>query len=176
MILESEKLAQSRGAKILAGMSGWAQASDGYSIAAPHPEGRGLENAMQLCLARSENQPSDIDWVCAHATSTPAGDCAEALALQAAGFQCDRSPAKISSAKGISGHGLSHSGLLEAAICVLSIEQSLLPGNAALKDPDPVCEDLRLPSQTESQYLHRVLNNSSGFGGSNVCHLFCSPS
>ncbi len=94
------------------------------------------------------------------------------LALNAAGFDSGNSPAKISSVKGITGHGLSHSGLLEAAICVLSLDQSILPGNAALENPDPVCHDLDLPTRTESKNLRRVLNNSSGFGGSNVCHIF----
>jgi 3-oxoacyl-(acyl-carrier-protein) synthase len=175
MILESSESAERRDAHILAIMSGWAQASDGYSIAAPHPEGRGLKNAMQLCLDRTGSQAADIDWVCAHATSTPAGDRAETLALTAAGFDREDSPTKISSIKGITGHGLSHSGLLEAAVCVLALDQSLLPGNAALADPDPVCQNLNLPTRTEPQKLHRVLNNSSGFGGSNVCHIFEKP-
>lgn len=176
MILEAHDSADAGNARPLAFLSGWAQASDGYSIAAPHPDGLGLKNAMQLCLQRCSVEASTIDWISAHATSTPAGDRAEALALLAAGFGSDVSPAKISSTKGITGHGLAHSGLLEAAIAVLCIDRKILPGNAALTDPDPVCENLRLPTATESNNLRLVLNNSSGFGGSNVCHLFRAPS
>ena len=107
-----------------------------------------------------------------HATSTPAGDRAEALALKALGYGSSDARTVVSSTKGLTGHGLSFAGVLEAAICVLCLGEGIVPGNAALTEPDPACEGLRLPTTTEARELRYVLNNSSGFGGSNVCHLF----
>lgn len=176
LILESAEAAQARGAAPLAEMPGWGQASDGHSIAAPHPEGKGLLRAMQNCLAASGvGGAADIDWINAHATSTPAGDQAEARALVALGCADDRATTLISSTKGLTGHGLSFSGALEAAICILCLQEGIVPGNAALTDPDPACAGLRLPNRTTNRNLRLVLNNSSGFGGSNVCHLFRKP-
>lgn len=171
LVLESQRAANHRDAVPLAEMRGWAQASDGYSVAAPHPEGRGIRAAMERCLSCTETEASAIDWINAHATSTPAGDRAEAAALSSLPFQ----KAKISSTKGLTGHGLSYAGVLEAALCALCIHEEIVPGNAALTAPDPSCDDLNLPTRTEKTDLRLVLNNSSGFGGSNVCHLLAHP-
>lgn len=170
LVLESAGSAAKRGVEPLAGMLGWGQASDGHSVAAPHPEGEGIQTAMQLCLEATKVDVPSVDWVNAHATSTPAGDRAEALALKAIGFAGVGTP--ISSTKGLHGHGLSYAGALEAAICVLCLSEGIVPGNAGLKDPDPACEGLALPTKTESKDLRLVLNNNSGFGGSNVCQVF----
>jgi len=172
LVLESVESAASRGISPLAKMLSWGQASDGYNVAAPHPEGRGIQTAMERCLASASMEPSTIDYINAHATSTRAGDQAEAIALKAIGFADPKSKASISSTKGLTGHGLSHAGALEAAISVLCLSEGLVPGNAALAEPDDTCQGLRLPTRSEDQDLHLVLNNSSGFGGSNVCHLF----
>lgn len=171
LVLESAATASERGAAPLARMRGWGQASDGYNVAAPHPEGTGLRAAIENCLRASGSGAGSIDWINAHATSTPAGDRAEALALKALGYGDADVRTLVSSTKGITGHGLSHAGALEAALCVLSLTEGIVPGNAALTNPDPVCEGLRLPTTTESTGPNLVLNTSSGFGGSNVCHL-----
>ncbi len=174
LILESAESTERRGATPLAEMLAWGQACDGYNVAAPQPEGEGIRRAMQRCLHAADVKPQSIDWVNAHATSTPAGDRAEAQALNAVGYGGDRVETLVSSTKGLTGHGLCHAGASEAAICVLCLTEGLVPGNAALDDPDPVCEGLRLPTKTERADLRLVLNNGSGFGGSNVCHLFGS--
>ena len=168
-------MVRKRGAEPIAEMLGWAQASDGHSVAAPHPDGLGIQTAMQQCLEVAKVDAKSVDWVNAHATSTPAGDRAEALALRAVGFADEGVETKVSSTKGLTGHGLSHAGVLEAAICVLCLAEGIVSGNAALREPDPICEGLALPTQTEPTDLRLVLNNSSGFGGSNVCHLFAKP-
>jgi 3-oxoacyl-(acyl-carrier-protein) synthase len=172
LVLESAGSASRRGAEPLVNMLGWGQASDGFSVAAPHPEGRGLRTAMEHCLRAAAVEPGAIDWVNAHATSTPAGDRAEARALQALGFGGAGAQTHVSSTKGLTGHALSCAGLLEAAICVLCLGAGVVPGNAALQEPDAACGGLRLPTRTVEVPLRYVLNNSSGFGGSNVCHLF----
>ena len=175
LVLESAEATRSRGAEPLAEMLAWGQASDGFSVAAPHPDGMGIKTAMNRCLAGARVGAASVDWVNAHATSTPAGDRVEAQAIKSVGFDDPGIKTLVSSTKGLTGHGLSHAGLLEAAICVLCMEESLVAGNSALEDPDPACEGLRLPTQSEERDLKLVLNNSSGFGGSNVCHLFASP-
>jgi 3-oxoacyl-[acyl-carrier-protein] synthase-1 len=175
LILESEVSAAKRGVEPIAEMRGWAQASDGHSVAAPHPAGWGIQTAMEQCLKVAKVDPKFVDWVNAHATSTPAGDRAEALALKAVGFADEGVGTKVSSTKSLTGHGLSYAGALEAAICVLCLAEGIVPGNAALVDPDPACDGLALPAQTEFLELQFVLNNNSGFGGSNVCQLFAKP-
>ena len=171
LVLESVASAEGRDATPIAEMLGWGQACDGYNVAAPHPEGRGLRAAIGNCLRSAEVNTGSIDWINAHATSTPAGDRAEALALKALGFGDPGVDTLGSSTKGLSGLGLSYAGALEAALCVLSISEGIVPGNAALTEPDPACEGLRLPTTTETTTPRLVLNTSSGFGGSNVCHL-----
>jgi 3-oxoacyl-(acyl-carrier-protein) synthase len=170
MILENPAVAAARGARIMAEFIGWGQAADGYSVASSHPEGAGLRLAMERALAGAGVSPGEVDYVNAHATSTPVGDRAEALALRsvftAAGFR-----PIVSSTKGLTGHPLSMSGVMEAAFCVLAIDDGFVPGNAHLVEPDPSCEGLNLPRETGEGGPRIVLSNSSGFGGSNVCHV-----
>ena len=106
----------------------------------------------------------------AHATSTPIGDRAEALALRAVFAEAHTSPF-ISSTKGLTGHPLSAAGAMEAAFCALAIDGGFTPGNAHLQQPDQDCDGLRLPVESIDTAPTIALNNSSGFGGSNVCHV-----
>lgn len=172
LVLESVESAKQRGAMPIARMLGWGQASDGHNVAAPHPKGKGVRAAIGNCLQAADVEAGSVDWINAHATSTPAGDRAEALALKTLGYGDAGVGTLVSSTKGLTGHGLSYAGALEAAICVLCLAEGIVPGNAALAEPDPSCEGLNLPTSTEPADLRLVLNNSSGFGGSNVCQLF----
>jgi len=170
LVLESAAVAQARGARILAEVAGWGQSADGHGIAVSHPEGAGLRRAMLAALADARVAPSEIDWVSAHATSTPVGDRTEALALRAVFAEAGARPV-VSSTKGLTGHPLSLSGVMEAAFGVLAIDDGFIPGNAHLAEPDPACEGLDLPRASLDRAPDLVLNNSSGFGGSNVCHV-----
>jgi 3-oxoacyl-(acyl-carrier-protein) synthase len=107
----------------------------------------------------------------AHATSTPAGDRSEALAIRATFTDAGAHP-KVSSTKGLTGHPLSMSGVMEAGFCCLALRDGFIPGNANLVEPDEVCAGLDLPTATLAEAPRTILNNSSGFGGSNVCHVF----
>lgn len=173
LIVENAELARSRGARIYAELIGWGQAGDGYSVAISHPEGAGLREAMARTLADARVNASDIDYVNAHATSTTAGDRSEALALQAI-FSGAARP-RVSSTKALTGHGLSLAGAMEAAFCALAISEGFIPGCAHLTEPDPVCAALDLPRSSLDEAPRLVLNNSSGFGGSNVCHVLRRP-
>jgi 3-oxoacyl-(acyl-carrier-protein) synthase len=169
LILESAECAARRGARAHAGLIGWGQAADGHSVATSHPEGAGVRQAMQRALRDAGIAPDQVDYVNAHATSTPIGDRAEALALRAV-FGAARPV--VSSTKGLTGHALSMSGAMEAGFCVLALRDGFMPGNAHLLDPDPACADLNLPRASVMKAPAYALNNSSGFGGSNVCHVF----
>lgn len=169
LVLESPDYAQARGARILAELLGWGQAADGYNVATSHPEGLGLRTAMTRALADAGIGPSDLDYINAHATSTPAGDRSEALALRAVLGRGARTP--ISSTKGLTGHGLSMAGAMEAAFCTLALTEHFIPGNANLVTPDAACEGLHLPRATLDGTPKLAMNNTSGFGGSNVCHV-----
>jgi 3-oxoacyl-[acyl-carrier-protein] synthase-1 len=174
LIIETAESARSRGARPLAVAAGWGQAADGHSVAAPHPEGAGLLLAMERAAADAGVTPAAFDHVSAHATSTPAGDRAEATAIaRLFGAEGDCPP--VAATKGLTGHGLSLAGVLQAALCVLSIEGGFTPGNPHLVTPGPECDGLELPRSTIGRGPGLVLSNSCGFGGSNVCHVIAAP-
>ncbi len=168
LMLEDADSAQARGAPIYAEVLGWGQASDGSSVAITHPEGQGLARAMRRALDSAGVTPAEIEYVNAHATSTPAGDLSETRALQAI-FTAAGARPPVSSTKALTGHGLSMAGVMETAFCALGLAEGFIPGNANLENPDPACEGLNLPRTTVSQAPRLVLKNSSGFGGSNAC-------
>lgn len=174
LIVEDAAVARSRQARIQAELIGWGQAGDGHSVAASHPEGAGLRLAMQRTLADAKVHAKDIAYVNAHATSTVAGDRSEALALKAV-FASGGAHPRVSSTKALTGHGLSLAGAMEAAFCALAIDEKFIPGAAHLETPDPICAGLDLPRTSLDESPRLVLNNSSGFGGSNVCHVLRRP-
>jgi 3-oxoacyl-[acyl-carrier-protein] synthase I len=174
LVLETPEAASSRGALPMARAAGWGQAADGHSVAASHPEGAGLLLAMERALADAGTAPEGIDHVSAHATSTPVGDTAEAAALRRL-FSSRGLRPPVGATKGLTGHGLSVSGVMQAAFSVLSIAGAFVPGNPHLEAVDPECDGLDLPRSTLERAPSRVLSNSSGFGGSNVCHVIVAP-
>jgi 3-oxoacyl-(acyl-carrier-protein) synthase len=168
LVLEEREAALRRGATIYATLAGWGQASDGYNVAAPRPDGAGLRSAITRALADAQVASSEINYVNAHATSTPVGDAAEALALRDIFTSAGHRPV-VSSTKGLTGHGLSMAGAMETAFCALALKEGFIPGNAHLADADPACEGLDLPRASLDRRPQFILKNSSGFGGSNVC-------
>jgi 3-oxoacyl-[acyl-carrier-protein] synthase I len=171
LILEDPAAAARRGATARAVAGGWGQASDGFRIAASHPEGAGLRLAMERALADAKVAPERIDHVSAHATSTPVGDSAEAIAIGQV-FTARGLHPRVGATKGLTGHTLSLSGVLQAGFCVLSLEKGFIPGNPNLAEPAQECVGLNLPRETVYAAPGTILSNSSGFGGSNVCHVF----
>lgn len=169
LVLETAAAARVRNAPVYAELVGWGQSADGHTVAGSHPEGAGLRRAMERAVRDAKVATAEVDFISAHATSTPVGDRAEARAIRdvfGAGAR-----AVVSSTKGLTGHPLSMSGVMEAAFCSLAISRGFTPGNAHLANPDESCAGLNLPVATQSQAPTVVLNNSSGFGGSNVCHV-----
>jgi len=175
LVLEEGASAAARGAPVYAEIAGWGQAADGHSVAMSHPAGAGLRLAMSRALADAGVKPGKIDYINAHATSTPVGDRAEAIALRTLFTEAGATP-RISSTKGLTGHPLSMAGAMEAAFCALAIREGFIPGNPHLVKVDETCAGLNLLPETLAETPRFVLNNSSGFGGSNVCHILKQPS
>ena len=168
LVVESEEEVGRRGAKAYCEIAGWGQASDGYNVAISHPEGSGLRAAMANALRLTGIEPEAVDYVNAHATSTPIGDTSEARALKAVFRNATLRPA-ISSTKALTGHGLSLAGAMETAFCAIAFREGFIPGSAHITKLDPACEGLNIIRATLSQPARVMLNNSSGFGGANVC-------
>jgi 3-oxoacyl-[acyl-carrier-protein] synthase I len=168
LVLESEAEVQRRGVTPYCELLGWGQASDGHNVAISHPEGAGLAAAIRRALKATGVDPAAIEHVNAHATSTPIGDIAEAKALQAV-FGAHLPRVKVSSTKALSGHGLSLAGAMETGFCALALRHQFVPGNPHTRQVDPACAFLTLPPAAVEQPVSYVLNNSSGFGGANVC-------
>lgn len=167
LLLEDAAFARARGAPIYAEVAGWGQASDGHSMAIADPDGRGLAEAMRRALAAAGTAPGEVDYVNAHATSTPIGDRSEIRALNTVFTSVGAHPA-VSSTKALTGHALSMAGVLETGICALALAEGFTPGQAHLVHPDAEAAALHLPRATTAEAPRVVLKNSSGFGGSNV--------
>jgi len=168
LVIETEEEMLRRGATPYAEVLGWGQASDGHNVAISHPEGLGLANAMRRALAAAKITPADIDYVNAHATSTPIGDASECKALRAV-FGEHAGRIAVSSTKALTGHGLSLAGAMEAGFCALGLRSGFMPGSAHIQNLDAACAGLNILRATENTAPRISLNNSSGFGGANVC-------
>lgn len=168
-VLEEYEHAKKRGAKIYAEVLGYGMSGDAYHITAPHPEGDGGYRAMQNALNNAKLSPTDIDYINAHATSTPLGDELEIRAIKKLFNSC-LDNLSISSTKSATGHLLGAAGSLEAGICALAMQDNILPATLNLDNPSESCQGLDLvPNEARSKKIKTVLSNSFGFGGTNVC-------
>jgi 3-oxoacyl-[acyl-carrier-protein] synthase-1 len=166
LVLEEADHAAARGATVYAEVKGWGQATDGYDVVAPDPEGNGLARAMRIALEDAGLAPEKIDYINAHATSTIAGDLAEGNAIRKV-FPAGKCP-RISSTKSLTGHGLSLAGAMEAAFCCLAVREGFTPVSAHIRQLDPAFQDLAIVTQPTDARPRIAMSNSSGFGGANV--------
>jgi 3-oxoacyl-[acyl-carrier-protein] synthase II len=167
VVLESEEHAKARGAKILGEIAGAGITSDGYHIAAPDPEGRGVVRALRAALESANLTPSDITHINAHATSTPAGDVAEAKAIREV-FGSAADSVVVTAPKSTFGHLLGAAGAVEAIATLLSVTQHIVPPTLNLDDRD---DDVDLDVVTVDPRPLRegpAMSNAFGFGGHNV--------
>lgn len=167
MILESEDEVARREAKPYCEFLGWGQGSDGHSVAMSHPQGSGLKAAMESALASSGVAPAEVDYINAHATSTPIGDVSELRAIKAV-FGAGSGRPWVSSTKALTGHGLSLSSVMEAAFCGLAMRHGFTPGSAHIDKLDPEAAGVAILRETLPEAPRTVMSNSSGFGGANV--------
>jgi 3-oxoacyl-[acyl-carrier-protein] synthase-1 len=164
LILERYDLALERGATILGELRGYAFSSDGSHISVPSREG--LQRAMRKAIAQAEIRPADIEYICAHATSTPAGDAAEAENLTA--LFGARTP-WVSSLKAMTGHELWMSGASQVVYSVIMARQGFIAPNANFSEPDEYSARLNIATEAINRAPEHVLCNSAGFGGTNSC-------
>lgn len=167
MVLESLAHAKARGATILAEVAGFGMSDDASHITAPPNNGEGAARAMKAALNDAGIEPSQIGYINAHGTSTPAGDVAESQAIASVFAECENMPA-VSSTKSMTGHMLGAAGVVEAIATVKAIQDQQLPPTINLDDPDPNCTLDYVPHHKRMvQNLQHAISNSFGFGGTN---------
>ena len=175
VVLESEEHAARRGARVYAVAAGAGYSSDAHHIAQPEPDGTGIVLAIERVLADAGVEPEQVVHVNAHATSTPAGDVVEALAISRA-LGDAASGVVVSATKSMTGHLLGGAGAIESVAAILALRDGVAPPTINLEDPDddgglsiaPEARELRARSSKPMA----VLNNSFGFGGHNVALIF----
>ena len=171
LVLESMAHARARGARIYCELAGYAATCDAFHITQPDPEGKGLSMAMRRAMASASVDPSSIDYINAHGTSTPYNDKFETLAIKKEFGEHARKVA-ISSTKSMTGHLLGAAGGIESVICVKTIEQGVIAPTMNLEDPDPDCDLDYVPNAARSAPVRTVLSNNLGFGGQNASVVF----
>jgi 3-oxoacyl-[acyl-carrier-protein] synthase II len=173
IILEELEHALKRGAKIYAEIVGGGASADAHHITAPHPEGLGALNVMKSALNDAGLQPSDIDYINVHGTSTPLGDIAETKAILGV-FGDHAYNLNISSTKSMTGHLLGASGAVEAIASLLAVKNDVVPPTINQKNLDPEL-DSRLNftfNKAQHRPVRAALSNTFGFGGHNASVIF----
>jgi len=170
LVLEELEHAKKRGAKIYCEIGGAGATADAHHITAPHPEGLGAKNVMNVALEDAGMKPTDIDYINTHGTSTPLGDIAEVKAIVDV-FGDHAYKLNISSTKSMTGHCLGAAGILEAIACVMSVVEDMVPPtiNHFVDDPEL---DPRLNftfHKPQKKTVRAALSNTFGFGGHNAC-------
>ena len=171
LVLETLSRAQARGAKIYAELIGYGASADAYHVTAPDPVGLGAMRAMQRAIRRAGVLPQQIDYINAHATSTPAGDAAETAAIKMMMGEY-ASTVAISSTKSMIGHLTGASGAVEAVATVMALKHGLLPPTINYETPDPACDLDYVPNVARPAPINIALSNSFGFGGQNATLVF----
>jgi 3-oxoacyl-[acyl-carrier-protein] synthase II len=167
-VLEEYEFAKKRGANILAEITGYGISGDAFHMTAPDPDGDGARRAMEMALADAGHAPSEVDYINAHGTSTPANDTNETAAIKAvlgdAAYDC-----VVGSTKSMTGHLLGAAGGVEAVITTLVIGSGRIPPTINFEEADPTCDLEYAHGGPIDRDVDLALSNSFGFGGHNVC-------
>lgn len=167
VILEELEHAKKRGATIFAEIVGYGMSGDAYHITAPAPEGEGAARAMVEAMKDAGIQPSDIQYINAHGTSTDYNDLFETMAVKKA-FGEHAYKLAMSSTKSMTGHLLGAAGAIEAVACVKALNESIMPPTINLDEPGEGCDLDYVPNEARKAELTYVMSNSLGFGGHNA--------
>jgi 3-oxoacyl-[acyl-carrier-protein] synthase II len=171
LILEELEHARARGARIHAELVGFGMSADAHHITAPPEDGEGARLAMANALRDAQLAPDAVDYVNAHATSTPLGDRAETVAIKRA-FGDHARRLAVSGTKSMTGHLLGAAGVVEAIFCILAIRDQTAPPTINLQHPDPDCDLDYVPNVARRMKIEVALSNSFGFGGTNGSLVF----
>ena len=167
LVLEELEHAKARNAKIYAEVIGFGSTTDAYHITSPCPDGECGAKAMTRALKNAGIEPSDVDYINAHGTSTHLNDSTETMAIKTA-FGEHSKKVMVSSTKGNTGHLLGAAGAVEAAICVKALEKQIVPPTINYKVADEECDLDIVPNEPRNAKLNIVMSNSLGFGGHNA--------
>ncbi|MCA9248106.1 MAG: beta-ketoacyl-ACP synthase II [Planctomycetales bacterium] len=167
LVLEEMEHAKARGAMIYGEMLGYGASADGGHITQPDAEGTGAARAMECALRDAALDPSEIDYINAHGTSTPLGDQAETVAVKRVFGDAARR-LSVSSTKSQLGHLLGASGGVELVLCMLALRDQVCPPTINLETPDPACDLDYTPNEPRRREIRAVMSNSFGFGGHNA--------
>jgi 3-oxoacyl-[acyl-carrier-protein] synthase II len=168
LVLEELEHARARGAKIYAELAGYGVSSDSFHMTEPDPLGAGQARAIGAALADAELDPTDVDYINAHASSTGLGDAIETRALKLALGEDNVQTTPISGTKGATGHCLGAAGAVEAAFTVLAVNRDIAPPTINYQTPDLACDVDCVPNKARELPIRVALNNSFGFGGHNA--------
>ena len=171
VILEEYERAHARGASIYAELVGYGMSGDAFHVTAPSETGDGAARAMQAALASAACDPSKVNYVNAHGTSTPYNDKLETLAIKRV-FGDHAHELAVSSTKSMTGHLLGAAGGLEAGITALAVKRQMIPPTINLENPDSECDLDYVAGSARKQSIDYALSNSFGFGGTNAVLLF----
>ncbi len=171
MMLEEYELAKARGARIYAEIIGFGMSGDAFHVTAPPEDGEGARKSMANALKDAKINPDQVQYINAHATSTPLGDRAETAAIRRAfGEAADR--IAVSSTKSMTGHLLGAAGGVEAIFCVLALRDQVAPPTINLDEPGEGCDLDYVPKHARPMQIDIALSNSFGFGGTNGSLVF----
>lgn len=168
LVLEELESAKARGAPIVAELVGYGLTADAHHITAPAPEGEGAQRAMRMALEDAGAEPSEVDYINAHGTSTQLNDISETQAIKAV-FAEHAYDLVASSTKSMTGHTLGAAGGVETVITALTAREGKIPPTINFSDADPECDLNYAHNQVVERPVRLALSNSFGFGGHNVC-------
>ncbi len=173
VVMEEYEHAKKRGAKIYAELVGGGMTADAHHITAPHPEGLGAKNVMNLVLNEAKVNKSDVDYINVHGTSTPLGDIAETKAILSL-FGEEAYNLNISSTKSMTGHLLGAAGIIEGIACIMSVKNNIIPPTINhFTDDDEIDNKLELTfNEAQEKDVFFSISNTFGFGGHNGSVMF----
>ena len=171
IVLEEYEHAKARGAKIYAELIGFGMSADAYHMTSPDPEGKGGAAAMDAAIKDAGIKPTDIQYINAHGTSTPAGDELEVMGIKRS-FGDHAYKLAVSSTKSMTGHLLGAAGAVEAIFCILAMRDQIAPPTINLENPSEGCDLNFVPNKAQKMAIDIALSNSFGFGGTNGTLIF----
>ena len=171
LMLEEFESAKKRGARIYAEMAGFGMSADAFHMTSPPEGGEGAAQAIRIALRDAKLNPDQVDYLNAHATSTPLGDIAECRAMKAV-FGPRAYRLAVSSTKSMTGHLLGAAGGIEAIFSILALRDQIAPPTINLENPDPQCDLDFVPNTARAMKISVALSNSFGFGGTNGSLIF----